>query len=54
MPELAGLRQARSAIRDNPAVFLPRRAPAKSEVIDDLGADNAKYTKVWDEVKAAR
>ena len=27
---------------------------AKCEVIRDLGADNAKYTKVWDEIKAAR
>jgi spermidine/putrescine transport system substrate-binding protein len=25
----------------------------RSEVIQDLGEDNAKYTKVWDEIKAA-
>jgi hypothetical protein len=24
------------------------------EVIEDLGPDLAKYTKVWDQVKAAR
>jgi spermidine/putrescine transport system substrate-binding protein len=27
---------------------------AKCEVIEDLGEDNVKYTKVWDEVRAAR
>ena len=27
---------------------------AKCEVIRDLGADNAKYTKIWDEIKAAK
>lgn len=40
-------------IRNNPAVFVPAEIKARSEVIDDLGADNAKYTKVWDQVKAA-
>ena len=32
----------------------PAEIQAKSEVIDDLGADNAKYVKVWDEIKAAK
>ncbi len=41
-------------IRDNPAVFMDKAVRAKSEVIRDLGADNAKYVKVWDEIKAAR
>ncbi len=27
---------------------------AKSEAIEDLGDDLAKYTKAWDEVKAAK
>ncbi len=40
-------------IRDNPAVFLAPELRAKCEVIDDLGADTAKYTKAWDAVKAA-
>jgi hypothetical protein len=26
---------------------------SKNEVIRDLGADNAKYTKIWDLVKGA-
>ena len=40
-------------LKGNPAVFLPDEIKKKCEVIRDLGADNAKYTKVWDEVKAA-
>ena len=41
-------------LRENPAVFLPAALKAKCEVIEDLGADNARYTKAWDEIKAAR
>jgi spermidine/putrescine transport system substrate-binding protein len=40
--------------RSNPAIFMDPAIRAKSEVIRDLGADNAKYTKVWDEIKAAK
>ena len=40
-------------ITQNPAIFLDPEIQAKSEIIDDLGEDNVKYTKVWDEVKAA-
>lgn len=40
-------------LRENPAIFLPAELKAKCEVIADLGPDNAKYGKVWDEVKAA-
>ena len=36
----------------NPASSCPA-IRAKCEVIGDLGEDNAKYTKVWDEIKAA-
>ncbi|WP_395753687.1 spermidine/putrescine ABC transporter substrate-binding protein [Prosthecobacter sp.] len=38
----------------NPAVIIPSDLQAKCEVIEDLGPDLAKYTKVWDLVKAAR
>ena len=41
-------------IRDNPAVFMDPAVRAKSEVIRDLGADNARYVKVWDQIKAAK
>lgn len=38
----------------NPAITIPAELQAKCEVIEDLGLDLAKYTKVWDQVKAAR
>ena len=37
----------------NPAIFLKPEIQAKCEVIDDLGENNAKYTKIWDEIKAS-
>jgi spermidine/putrescine transport system substrate-binding protein len=40
-------------LRNNPAVFLAPEVKAKCEVIDDLGPDTAKYTKIWDQIKAA-
>jgi len=40
-------------LRNDPAVFVPEAIRARCEVIDDLGAANALYTKVWDQVKAA-
>jgi spermidine/putrescine transport system substrate-binding protein len=39
--------------RNNPAVLLAPEVRAKCEVIRDLGAKNAKYTKIWDQIKAA-
>jgi spermidine/putrescine transport system substrate-binding protein len=53
-PNLPAYAKLDSEIRDNPAVFMDKAVRAKSEVIRDLGADNAKYVKVWDEIKAAR
>jgi len=40
--------------RSNPTFFPPAEVRQRTEVIDDLGADNAKYTKIWDEIKASR
>ena len=40
-------------ILQNPAIFLKPEIQAKCEVIDDLGENNVKYTKVWDQIKAA-
>jgi len=37
-----------------PRCSLPPDLKAKCEVIEDLEGDNAKYTKVWDEIKAAK
>ena len=39
--------------RTNKAIFLDKAVLAKCELIEDLGAENAKYTKVWDAVKSA-
>jgi spermidine/putrescine transport system substrate-binding protein len=39
-------------VRSNPTVFLAEELRRKCEVIRDLGADNAKYTRAWDEIKA--
>jgi spermidine/putrescine transport system substrate-binding protein len=38
---------------EDPAVKLAPEVQAKCEVIRDLGADNAKYTAIWDQIKAA-
>jgi spermidine/putrescine transport system substrate-binding protein len=40
-------------MRANPALFVPAEVKAKSEVITDLGNDNAAYARIWDEIKAA-
>ncbi len=52
-PNLASYELLSEEIRHNPAVFLPEDILARSEVIRDLGADNAKYIRVWDQIKAA-
>jgi spermidine/putrescine transport system substrate-binding protein len=38
---------------EHPAIQLPDEVKEKVEVIEDLGPDLAKFTKVWDEIKAA-
>ena len=53
-PNSAGLKQVDKEFLKNPAVTIPADVKAKSEVIQDVGEDLKKYTKVWDEVKAAR
>ena len=40
-------------LRRNPAMFPPEDVKARCEVIKDLGDDNIKYTRVWDQIKAA-
>jgi spermidine/putrescine transport system substrate-binding protein len=42
-----------ASFMDNPAVKLDPAVQAKCEVIRDLGSDNAKYAKIWDQIKAA-
>jgi len=53
-PNLAALKQVSPEFQQNPAIQIPADVKAKSEVLEDLGPDLAKYTKVWDAVKAAR
>jgi len=38
---------------NNPAVYPTPEVLSKSDILKDLGADNAKYNKIWDEIKAA-
>jgi spermidine/putrescine transport system substrate-binding protein len=40
------------AIRENPGIFLAPEIKAKCEVLADLGAQNALYVKIWDEIKS--
>lgn len=53
MPNPAAVELLGDDLRNNPAFNVPEEAIAKSEVIRDLGEDNAKYIRVWDRVKAA-
>jgi spermidine/putrescine transport system substrate-binding protein len=52
-PNLPSYEKLAPEFRDDPALRLEPAVMAKSEVIKDLGAENAKYTKIWDEIKAA-
>lgn len=52
-PNQASYAKVNQELRNNPAVFLAPEVRAKCEVIDDLGADTAKYNRMWDQVKAA-
>lgn len=53
-PNKPALEKVSADFLKNPAITIPAELQAKCEVIEDLGPDLAKYTKVWDEVKAAR
>lgn len=53
-PNKPALEKVSPEFLQNPAITIPADVEAKCEVIEDLGPDLAKYTKVWDEVKAAR
>ena len=41
-------------IRTNPILFPPPEVVEKLEMIADLGAANAKYAKIWDEIQAGK
>lgn len=52
-PNTMGLKHVDKEFLNNPAVTIPAEAKSKSEIIQDLGDDLSKYTKVWDEVKSS-
>ena len=52
-PNRASYEKLGPEIRGNPAIFLDAAVGDRSEAVRDLGADNAKYVRVWDEIKAA-
>ena len=41
-------------VRQDPVLFPPPEVKARGEVIADLGETNKLYTRVWDEIKAAK
>jgi len=41
-------------MREDPAMFPPPEIRAKGEVIADLGEDQPKYARIWDQIKAGR
>ena len=52
MPNPAAVDMLDDELRNNHAFNVEEEMLEKCEVIRDLGADNAKYVKVWDRVKA--
>ncbi|WP_395718748.1 spermidine/putrescine ABC transporter substrate-binding protein [Prosthecobacter sp.] len=52
-PNKPALEKVSPEFLKNPAITIPAELQAKCEVIEDLGPDLAKYSKVWDQVKAA-
>jgi hypothetical protein len=51
--ECGRLSEAPETFRNNPAVKFDPTVQAKCEVISDLGPDNAKYARIWDQINAA-
>ncbi len=50
-PNTEALKKVSPSFLKNPSVTIPEEVRAKSEVIQDLGADLKKYSKIWDAVK---
>lgn len=53
-PNKASYEKLPEALRNNPAIFPPPEVLQRAEYIQELGEDLAKFTKAWDEVKAAQ
>lgn len=52
-PNKGALEKVARTFLEHPAIHIPDAVKEKVEVIQDLGPDLIKYTKVWDEIKAA-
>jgi spermidine/putrescine transport system substrate-binding protein len=52
-PNFASYALLGDSIKADPGIFPSPAVLAKGEIIVDLGADNAKYVKIWDQIKAA-
>jgi spermidine/putrescine transport system substrate-binding protein len=52
-PNTGGYKLLSEETRANPAIFPAPEVRVRGEVLDDLGEANAKYVKVWDEIKGA-
>ena len=52
-PNLGGYELLPEDFRNDPIFFPPSDVISKLEMLDDLGEANVKYTRIWDEIKAA-
>jgi spermidine/putrescine transport system substrate-binding protein len=53
-PNKASYDKLPAEIRNNQAIFLKPEIRANCEIIKDLGDNNPKYTRIWDQIKAAQ
>jgi spermidine/putrescine transport system substrate-binding protein len=53
MPNAPAQKLVPKEFLDHPAIKIPDTILAKSEIIEDMGADLEKFSKAWDTVKAA-
>jgi len=53
MPNREALANLPEAYRNNPAILPSKEILSRAEVLKDLGASNALYSKIWDTIKAA-
>jgi spermidine/putrescine transport system substrate-binding protein len=53
-PNKASYAKLSAETKNNQAIFLKPEIRAKCEIINDLGDNNQKYVKVWDQIKAAQ
>lgn len=52
-PNVPGYERLSGKIRSDPILFPPDELIGKLEMIQDIGADSAKYNRIWESIKAA-